>query len=373
MSTNALPQSVLPAPAARREADARRATAARERLREAPDDTDALFELADAHARMGRHDDARSAHRALLRADGRYADLRAPVEKQCATSFIGQFDSVDCPVCGDHHANMVWVGNISGQVRTWGHLDPVREWVECTSCETLRVQAPPSEAALQRWHRARSHEHSPTSAPNLREFDAAMAERNHELDVLEQVGFGIAWLDDPDAHEPRLLEVGCGWGSLIAAARWRGISAAGVGTNAQTAWARATQDLPCVAADLDHGIRPEHLPDGSFDIIVLRSPLDRAEAPLAVLQAAARRLSPDGVLVLQLELHDHPVRRVQGYDAPGWSRPERRVFFGRDTLEVALARTHLRSERIQEVRDASSGTSLLFVRHDDLHDLMGAE
>jgi len=322
---------------------------------------------------MERHDEARSAHRALLRADGRYADLQAPEGEPVATCFIGHFDSAPCPVCKEDGGPVVWVGNISRQVRTWGHLDPIRQWVQCDTCETIRVDAPPSPAALNRWTLETAGQAQSDGTPDIQSFNEALVGWQTELDTIQRLGFGVAWLNDPETPEPRVLEIGSEWGSFIAAAQWRGFNPIGVTTADQAAWATASLNLPCIAEDLSTGLRPEQLPAGEFDIIVLRHPIDRAEDPVQVLGAAARRLAPDGVLVLQMALHDHPVRRLQGYDDPQWSIPDRRVFFSRDTLEVALARVDLRTDQIMEAGNAAPGTSLVFVRHDDMHDLMAAE
>jgi SAM-dependent methyltransferase len=373
MKTQATPHVALTVPSCRREANSRRAREARERLHRTPGDTEALYELAEAYARMERHAEARDAHRALLVADGRYADLLATDQEPGAHSFIGRFDSVPCPVCDETEGEVVWVGNISHHVRTWGHLDPIRQWVKCASCETLRVDAPPSAAVLERWTEQNTAAGVRASRPDLQEFQSELVGWQTELDAIERAGFGMAWLDELDNPKPRLLEVGSGWGSFVAAADWRGFQATGVTSADQATWAAASLTLPTVVADIGTGLRAEHLPDGVFDVIVLRHPIDCAVRPVEVLQTAARRLAPDGLLVLQAPLHDHPIRRLQGYDAPHWSRPERSVSFTRDTLEVALARAGLRTDEIRHPHDASPGTALVFVRHDDMHEVMGAE
>ena len=373
MKTHATPHSAILVPSSRREASTKQARDARDRLRRTPDDTDALFQLAEAYARMERHQEAQDAHRALLRADGRFADLHAEATEPGAAGFIGGFDQVDCPVCDEPDCSVVWVGNISQQVRTWGHLDPVRQWVKCDGCETLRVHAPPSDAALARWNTHRTAELAAQKAPDLHTFSHDLGRWQPELDAFEHAGFGMAWLDQLGAPVPRLLEVGSGWGSFLAAAEWRGFQATGVTTAHQAAWAAATLTMPCVVADTEGGLLPEHLPDGVFDLIVLRHSIDRAPDPVAVLETAARRLAPDGLLVLQVALNDHPVHRLQGYDDPRWSTPDRRVFFTRDTLEVALARAGLSSEQVRHAEDAAPGTTLVFVRHDNMREVVGAE
>jgi SAM-dependent methyltransferase len=264
------------------------------------------------------------------------------------------------------------VGNISQHVRTWGHLDPVRQWIRCGSCETLYVEAPPSAAALERWSVASAPPVAST-APDLTAFSEQLDQVQSELDTIERLGFGMAWVDQAEAPIPRLLEVGCGWGSFLAAAEWRGFRPTGVTSPPQADWISNTLAVPCMDNDTRTGLVPEDLPTGEFDIVILRDGIDRAPDPVAVLETASHRMAPDGLMVLQVALHDHPIHRLQGYDATHWSSPDRRAFFTRRTLELTLARAGLRTEEVRHPEGAPAGVALVFVRRDDMHDLFRTE
>lgn len=345
---------------------------AKARLRRSPTDADALFVLAEAYARSERHEEAQATHRLLLRTDARYADMCAPESEPCPTGFIGRFDPTPCPVCGTAESQPVWVGNISKAVRTWGHLDPVRSWVRCNDCDTLRVAEPPSKDALTRWSLTQAEHKEPSSAPSTAELSRVLRHWEPELDQVERMGFGSAWLDVTGSPKPRMLEIGSDWGGFLAAASWRGFSVTGVTSATGAAWATRHLGVSTV-------VRPPgpptdaHIPQGVFDIIVLRGVMDCTDDPVGLLQTICSRLADGGLVVLELPLRDHPVQRMQGYDAPSWCLPNRRVFFSRATLDVALARAGMCSVDIRQPASPEEGTALVFARRDDLHEMLTTE
>jgi len=369
MSTTTLPLSRQAAVLADPSRSAREAEA---RLRRVPDDADALFALAEAYGRMERHTEASLAHRTLVRRDARFADLSAPDSEPAPTGFIGRFDPVPCPVCESDDSVPVWVGNISKNVRTWGHLDPIRAWVCCNDCETVRVAEPPSAAALARWGRAQSHHKAASPPPSTAELSQELLRRDPEIDHIERMGFGTAWLDLLEAPKPRLLEVGSGWGGFLAAATWRGFSVTGVTSAEPATWAARHLGVPTVVEPAGPPTS-EHIPDGVFDTIVLRDVMDRSADPTELLQTVARRLAPGGLLVIEIALRDHPVQRMRGHDDPRWSAPDRRVFFSRATLDVVLARAGFRSIAVRHPSNPEPGTALVFARRDDMHERLLTE
>lgn len=339
-----------------------------EHLRAHPTDHDARFHLAEALARMERHTEAQQAHRELLRLDGRYAELLEPAGGPAVSGFIGGFDEADCPVCGDPGGEPVWVGNISVQHRLHGHLDPVRTWVQCGGCETIRVSAPPTDAALARWE---AHRDTTVATPPKRaDLTAQVGSWDPDLDAIERAGFGNDWTFDPGAAAPRLLEVGSRWGSFLLAARWRGFSASGVSLPAEVAWSREHLGVHCHTASGPRDITKDTLPDAIFDVIVCRWSLDRTADPVDTLETLASHLAPDGLLALQLALHDHPHQQLRGFDDPRWTTPSRRVFFTRPSLEVALSRAGLQLDSVRHPTGAPAGTSLVLARLDDIRDVL---
>ncbi|MFN2613861.1 MAG: class I SAM-dependent methyltransferase [Actinomycetota bacterium] len=91
----------------------------------------------------------------------------------------------------------------------------------------------------------------------------------------------------------RLLDVGCGTGYLLAAAKKHGWDVLGVEVSTRAAeFARATHDVDVVASSLSAAA----LPGGTFDVVTLMHVLEHVPEPLALLGEVKRLLRPDGLL-----------------------------------------------------------------------------
>lgn len=140
---------------------------------------------------------------------------------------------------------------------------------------------------------------------------ADMSRIGHYLDILRPM------LRQSSA--PRYLDVGCGVGHSLRAARDRDINAHGVEVDA-TARQLATADGLVVASDLGA------LGPGVFDLISFWETLEHITDPLAALQRVVPRLAPDGVVSLTVPNLNAPAVRVMreacawvhgGYNTPG--------------------------------------------------------
>ncbi|MGC8837726.1 MAG: methyltransferase domain-containing protein [Anaerolineae bacterium] len=141
---------------------------------------------------------------------------------------------------------------------------------------------------------------------------------------------------------PRLLDVGCGAGFLLDAARELGWAVQGVELSPFAA-ERARQDLglPVVQGELAEA----GFPAGHFDIVVMRELLEHVPDPLALLREARRVLREEGVLFVQVP------NDLEGVRARLWRRvwwmipPLHLYYFDRKTLGALLERAGFRVVR----------------------------
>jgi SAM-dependent methyltransferase len=141
----------------------------------------------------------------------------------------------------------------------------------------------------------------------------------------------------------RLLEVGPGAGHLLALARRRGFTVAGVDPN--PASVRRIRDRLGIAVELAT-IEASRLPDAAFDVIVHVDLLAHLVDPVVALAAMTRRLAPGGHVCFEVGLN--------GDLARGWYHalgrldfPEHRWMFSRASIDRVLGRAGLRVVGVQ--------------------------
>ncbi|HUZ64034.1 MAG TPA: class I SAM-dependent methyltransferase [Acetobacteraceae bacterium] len=143
----------------------------------------------------------------------------------------------------------------------------------------------------------------------------------------------------------RMLEVGCGTGTLILEAQSCGWQALGIEPG--QAAARVAQER---GAQVVHGWFPADLPADArkHDAVAVLDVLEHFAAPLAFLAELRACLGPGGRLLVQVPNWDSPLVRLQGAAssvvAPGhWS------YFTSVTLTALLARAGFRPLRVETV------------------------
>ncbi len=145
-------------------------------------------------------------------------------------------------------------------------------------------------------------------------------------------------LDDLRRYKPsgRLLDVGCGAGFFLDAARDRGYDVAGVDLSpVPTAYARDMLGLEVAMGSLyDY-----QAPSGAFDAVTIFQTIEHDPDPAALSAELFRMLAPGGVLMVTTPAADGFVARVMGKRWFGYRNVEHVSFFTRQSLRHALERS----------------------------------
>lgn len=150
----------------------------------------------------------------------------------------------------------------------------------------------------------------------------------------------------------RLLDVGCGTGSLLVEARARGFEVTGVEPAADgIAFARTRYGLDDVRAGL---LEDADLPEGAFDVVVAYHVVEHVFDLDATVARLRRLLVADGVLVIGTEAYDHPslallraARRVRGRTPEIATSSQHTFVFGRAVLRDVFERRGFQTLRVR--------------------------
>ncbi|MFN8549522.1 MAG: class I SAM-dependent methyltransferase [Candidatus Eisenbacteria bacterium] len=184
-------------------------------------------------------------------------------------------------------------------------LEPERE--RCVFCRTeLKRDAVAWVARCPRCALLRSRLDDPreSGARHLAEED-----RESGLEPLRRANFTrlldrLSRLVEP--RGTRLLEVGCGHGWFLEAAKARGFRAEGIEPDAPVA-ARARAR----GAEVREGLFPDCLRENeAWDVLVMNDVFEHLPDPPAALAACARHLSANGLLVINLPTSSGAVYRI---------------------------------------------------------------
>ncbi len=231
-------------------------------------------------------------------------------------------DGTTCPVCGVLQGRVVYP-----EARDPLTLDSFRV-SECNECHVAFTE--PRPASLDRFYPKRYRGYGPLVTRILGAFYAARVTR---------------WTNGKLAGGS-VLEIGCGPGLMLALFAARGWKALGIERNEEAA-ARARQAPGVVIT----AVPVEGLPsDARFDLIIMFHVLEHIGDPVALLKECARRLTPDGRLIVNVPNFASWQSRFAG---PCWLHldvPRHLVHFSPQTLAATLQRTGL---KLSELRYAS--------------------
>jgi 2-polyprenyl-3-methyl-5-hydroxy-6-metoxy-1,4-benzoquinol methylase len=226
-----------------------------------------------------------------------------------------------CPVCGGERFADEHVG---GDV----HLR------RCEVCDTVsaREYAEPDEVYVEGYLKGGTDFGIDLTNPRFLEYLRGIAGRR--VDFVEKA---------TGMRPGRMLDVGCGTGQVLVAARDRGWDVRGVEPLADASnEARERHGLDVQTATLEKA----ELPDGTFDVVCGFHVLEHMPDTRAFLVEMARHLRPRGCLVLEVPNYDSAIRRHHGVN---WSalRPlEHLVHFTADSLGNAVFMAGLEPVRV---------------------------
>lgn len=220
---------------------------------------------------------------------------------------------VVCPVCG------------SRSQRRWRRMDG---WMlrRCRECELIFVSPRPTPAELDAMY---SREYFETFDMKQTVDEAGIARQSERVHIVKQF-----------ARDGRLLDVGCGNGYFLEAARRSGFQVQGLDVSDWAArYCRETFGIDVVACD----VHAADFPQGAFDVVTLWHNLEHQRYPVDTLGRVAGWLAPGGVVVLR-------VPNIRSFDAislrarwHGLSLPYHLVHFTPDILREAFRHAGLKS------------------------------
>lgn len=159
--------------------------------------------------------------------------------------------------------------------------------VQCQQCGLVYLNPRPTKAEMARYY-AVYYDYS---------TDDAWLERR-QLEKLREV--------ERHREAGRLLDVGCGKGVFLRAARGKGWQCFGVEISPQ-----ASDDARCMGLDVATGeIEDVNYPDGFFDVITMYHVLEHLHDPREALSRAYRLLRRKGLLVVAVPNFDSLQARI---------------------------------------------------------------
>jgi SAM-dependent methyltransferase len=165
----------------------------------------------------------------------------------------------------------------------------------------------------------------------------------------------IGWLRNREARtllrdcppHPRVLEIGCGTGDLLATLRGLGADVLGIEPNAAAAeLGRSRAGLSILTGTLDSACASGALEGTTFDLILMRYALEHVHSPRLTLTQIAALLTANGRAVFWVPNADSTDARLFGRSWRGLDAPRHLYVFTPNTMGRLAEAAGLRVERI---------------------------
>jgi SAM-dependent methyltransferase len=226
--------------------------------------------------------------------------------------------------------------------------DSGQSWlVRCAGCGLRRIDPRPSPALLPRYYDTgysafagrRRSPRKQRAWDLLRDAYARPAAPHERAAWLAPLRPVARWALDINValdgrRGLRILDVGCGFGDLLAYLRSRGCVVQGVDPDPRAADAAAAYDVPVHVGSLE-SLRA---PAGSFDVAVLCHSLEHVMDPEPLLREVHRLLRPGGRLHVAVPNGGAAGLAIEGVDWMHFSHPLHLWFFDVFALGRLLAR-----------------------------------
>jgi 2-polyprenyl-3-methyl-5-hydroxy-6-metoxy-1,4-benzoquinol methylase len=217
-----------------------------------------------------------------------------------------------CPVCT--HSDFVKIVTLE----KWSVL-------ECTHC-SLGITTPvPDREALSQLYGENYFQPSDANYDiHSRKFKKLVDQERHRVRFVRRC-----------AKKGRLLDIGCGSGFFLYAARKSGFSVEGLDIS------DANLNLIKKSFGIEVSISPVEAmdyPEGQFDIITMWHSLEHNPDPAGIIRKCMKWLKQDGTLVIEVPNHNCIDAKMDRDKWPNWALPFHLFHFTRESLEI-LTRT----------------------------------
>ena len=255
-----------------------------------------------------------------------------------------------CPLCAAQSGRQVVVGY--DRMRATSQDYP---YVACGACGLVHQAELPTQEEIPGFYPGDYTPHAGGTArsPSDKSINRFVIRHRYGADRSRSTALGrflaalmSPWVlrgTQPPRGECRLLDVGCGGGSLLGKYRDLGWSVKGVELDAKACEAARARGL-----EVHHGMIFDAPYDtGSFDMIVLGHVIEHVLDPAGFLRRCAEYLAPGGLLVLAT-----PNARALGFQLYGtcWyplDAPRHLMLFDPDTIRSLADQAGLRAVRVK--------------------------
>ena len=240
----------------------------------------------------------------------------------------------NCPFCGGTEYTIAYEN-----VQDWSFYCAPGKWTywDCAQCEALYLNPRPTEASIGKAY-ASYYTHSNNASSIIQQLKTRLknelfyhsmnAKLSPRLHVPKWLGFIIKPLKKlihiPFELEPlvnlpkgKLLDVGCGSGSMLKIAKQLGWDVTGLEIDANAVKAARSQKLNVIEGDF-HKLEQFA---SDFDCIICSHVLEHVHQPLELLVLLAKILKPHGALLLSLPNSKSHVRDKFGIHWRGIEAP----------------------------------------------------